>query len=56
MSGSNMGFDQLYIKNLATRIDNSEYGKRQIAQLNKEVTKIKKMYNDKLAITKKAEL
>ena len=43
---SNMGFDDLYRTHLTKKIDNSEYGKQKIRMLNREITKIKKMFNE----------
>ena len=48
-------FDAFYRKQIAAKIDSSEYGKRRIKKMNREITQIKKIYNGEMAKTKNAE-
>ena len=51
----NQGFESLYQRHIASKIDQSEYGKRKIRQLNKEINELKKIFNQEQSKVKKSE-
>ena len=48
-------FDSFYRQKIAQKIDSSEFGRKRIKQMNKEITQIKKILNEEMAKTKRAE-